>query len=286
MGFNLKMLAERRVDQTLYYNHECHMELRECIHDHMEDFRMIYDKEDFLQLSDHWIAARAKYDALGQPVPAEQNDLLHKVTLGPERLHHDRIALEFTRGGADKDGGGDTLHFHYRNCRIHLTKADFYRMSHVFCEALRSYNQGYGETIRLSDPNVVVRDVAQDKYIPWLQEYSTGTCPKEDPDAYWDLLLEHKEALRPAEAQRPDGGWLLDQPKTRVVPEDLDRKYLYTMYECMKKYGYAKGPFAHDLVRVQAQDGNTGRLEITGSHRAACLAHLGYDEIKVVVTNR
>lgn len=282
MGFNLKMLAECRVAQTLYYNHECHLELRECIHDHVEDLRQVYHKDDFLKLSDHWIRARAKYDELGHPEPAEQDIDLSVVVLGPERLHHDRAALEFTRGG-DVDGG-DTVHFHYRHQRVHLTKIDFYRLARLFSEGIRCFSKEYQETVKLSDPKVVIRQVAKETYLPWLKEYDEGKHPKEDPAAFWDMFLEMKDRIRPEELQRPDGGWLRDEPETRDVPRDFDRRYLFTMLECMRKYGYATGPFAHDLVCVQ-RDHEAGTLELAGSHRAACLVHLGYDEIPVIIAN-
>jgi len=283
MGINLKILAERQVDQTLYYNHESHLELRECIHDHTEDFRMVYDKEDFLKLSDHWIAARKKYDELGQPEPVEQNIDLSSTTLLGTRLHHERAAVEFTQGGADKDGGGDTIHVHYRNCRIHLTKRDFYRLAQLFTESLKCYSAHYHEEIDLESPSTKIRDVAKDKYIPWLEEYKAGKYPSEDPDSYWDLFLQMKDNIRPEEIQRPDGGWLKDSPRNRPAPDELDRRYLCSMYEVMKKYGYASGPLLHDYVRVHKVPG--GQLELSGSHRAACLVSLGYQKIKVVVTN-
>lgn len=284
MGINIRILAEREVDQTLYYNHECHLELRECIHDHIEDFRMVYGKDEFLNLSDHWIRARKVYDEAGQPEPAEQNIDLSYTTLEGERLHHQRAALEFTVGGAPKDGGGDTIHFHYRHGRIHLTKRDFFRLARMFQEGLVSYSKYYQSIVDIKDPSTKLRDVAREVYLPWLAEYDEGKYPKEDPDAFWDMYLEHRNYIRPEEIQRPDGGWLRDRPRTRNVPEEFDRRYLFTVLESIKKYGYAEGPFKYELVRAQPVRGSD-LIEITGSHRAACLVHLGYRNIPVVITN-
>jgi hypothetical protein len=283
MGVNIKVLGERAVDQTLYYGHECNLELRECFHDHVEDFRLVYDKDEFLQMSDHWIKAREEYDKMGQPEAQEQNISLSTTVLDGQRLHHERAALEFTQGGADRDGGGDTIHFHYRHCRIHLTKRDFFRLGALFSEALRCYEKHFSTVVDLRGPDVVLRDVAKDVYIPWLLDYIKEDVPRANPDDYWDLFLKHKDLLRPEEIQRPDGGFLKDQPRTRNVPEEEDKRYLYTMFECIKKYGYGEGPFRYDYIR--AQPTGDGKLELTGSHRAACLWLLGYDEIPVVITN-
>jgi hypothetical protein len=286
MGYNLKVLAERAVDQTLYYEHGCNLELRECIHDHVEDFRMIYTEEEFLKMSDHWIAARKKYEEMGRPeCHPDRMDGLSTLILDGDRLHHDRFAVEFVRGGAEKDGGGDTLHVHYRNQRMHLTKRDFYRMALAMEEARRSYNQDYSEEVRLSDPQVTLRQVASETYVPWLEEYiADESIPRADANDFWDLFLEVKKLTRPEDDQRPDGGWTQDVPRTRTVPEDVNKRYLYTVYECIKKYGYGRGPFKYDYVRAHVNK-DTGLLEITGSHRAAALKVLGYDTITVTVTN-
>ncbi|MBD3260640.1 MAG: hypothetical protein GF334_03015 [Candidatus Altiarchaeales archaeon] len=285
MGKNIKILAEREVDQTLYYDHQCNLELRECIHDHVEDFRMVYTEDEFLDMSDHWIAARKAYEDKGRPrCHDDLADHLSTKVLKGDRLHHNRLAVEFTEGGADKDGGGDTIHVHYRNNRIHLTKRDFYRMCLVFEEARRAYNIDFATKIKLSDPNVIIRDVARNKLIPWLEEYiADESIPREDPDRFWDMFLEQKDLIRPKEIQRPKGGFIGFDKTTRDLPESFNRRYTHTVYECMKKYGYAEGPFKYDYVR--AHRAPNGKLEIAGSHRAAALVVLGYDEVPVTITN-
>lgn len=285
MGTNIKILAEREVDQTLYYDHQCNLELRECVHDHVEDMRMVYTEEEFLDMSDHWIAARKAYEEKGRPRCYDDlADHLSTKVLKGDRLHHNRLAVEFTVGGADKDGGGDTVHVHYRNQRIHLTKRDYYRMALVFEESRRAYNFDFAETIRLSDPAVFIREHAKNTYVPWLEEYVGDTAiPREDPDMFWDMFLEQKHRLRPEDMQRQKGGFIGFDTTTRGVPVEFDKRYLYTIYECVKKYGYAEGPFKYDYVKVHRV--SNGSLEIAGSHRAAVLTALGYDEIKVTVTN-
>jgi hypothetical protein len=288
MGYHLKMLAEEQVDQTLYYDHGCTLELRECIHDHFEDMRPVYTKDEFLAMSDHWIAARKKYDEMGHPEPEEQNCTLHNFQLPGERLHHERTALEFARGGADRDGGGDTFHFHYRHVRTHLSKRDFNTLCDLWRQADKSYAQDFAETVDLKSENVRLGQVATEQYIPDLQAYlKDETIPRANPDDFWDMYLKSKELIRPEEQQRPDGGWLLDgegnEVRTRVVPEDFNKRYLYTIYECINKYGYGEGPFKYDYVHVQRLPDDT--YLVRGSHRVACLVVLGYTSIPAVVIN-
>jgi len=287
VGHHLKLLAEEQINQTLYYDHGFTMELRECIHDHFEDLRPVYTKEEFLQVSEHWIEARKEFDRLGQPDPDETKSItLHHFKMPTERMHHQRIALEFTRGGADKDGGGDTMHFHYRHLRIHLSKRDFNILCDTWKQGDKCYTKYASENINLD--NVELGQVAINSYIPWLQEYlANPEIPREDPDNFWDMYLESKELIHPADEQRPDGGWFQGpdgkEIRTREMPEEFNRKYLYTMYECIKKYGYGKGPFKYEYVHVQRLSDET--YLVRGSHRAACLKTLGYNQIPVVVIN-
>ena len=289
MGHNLKILGEEQVDQTLYYEHSCTLELRECIHDHFEDMRPIYTKEEFLLMSDHWIEARKKYDELGQPNPDDAKSVaLHAFRLPGQRLHHERTALEFTLGGADKDGGGDTIHFHYRHVRTHLSKRDFNILCDLWKQSDKAYAQDFAETIDLTSSRVKLGDVAIKKYIPWLQEYiANEEILRANADDFWDMYLESKKLIRPEEEQRVDGGWLRrtdgTEYRSRGLLEDFDKRYLYTVYECIKRYGYGEGPFKYECVHVQRLPDDTHLVR--GSHRAAALVVLGYREISAVVIN-
>ncbi len=288
MGYHLKLLGEEQVDQTLYYEHSCTLELRECIHDHFEDMRPVYTKKEFLAMSDHWIAARKKYDEMGQPEPQEQSATLHTFRLEGKRLHHERAALEFTRGGADKDGGGDTFHFHYRHVRTHLSKRDFNILCDLWKQSDKAYAQDFAETIDLKSNRVKLGQAATDEYIPQLREYiENEEIPRANADDFWDMYLESKKSIRPEEEQRDDGGWLLDENgnevRSRTVPQEFNKRYLYTIYECIKRYGYGEGPFKYDYVHVQRLPDDT--YLVRGSHRAAALIVLEYAEIPAVVIN-
>lgn len=277
MGYNLKILAEECVPTTLHSRSAC-LELRENFHDHVSDLRPVYTKEEFLAMSDHWIAARKKYDEAGQPDPEEQNITLDQRYLPGECLHKDRIALELTRGGAPE--GDDMVHFHYDNFRIHMTKNNFLQMAQVFKEAMESFNHHYSGVVRLDGPDVYWSPVVEELYLPWLREYTGGA----NPDDFRDMFLESRRLLRPEEEQRFSDGWLKDTEGkpiiTRTLPENFNRQYLYVVYECIRKYGYGEGPFKNDYIRAQRT--NDGRLLLTGSHRVAALLHLGVQDVRVV----
>ena len=277
MGYNLKLLAEETIPTTLHSRSIC-LELRENFHDHVSDLRPVYSKEEFLAMSDHWIAARKKYDEAGQPNLEEQNITLDQRYLPGECLHKDRVALELTRGGAPE--GDDMVHFHYDNFRIHMTKNNFLQMAQVFKEAAECYSQHFSATIRLDAPDIYWSPVVEEIYLPWLQDYQGGVSA----DDFKAMFLESRRLLRPEEEQRFSDGWLKNERgkevKTRTVPEDFNRKYLYTVHESIKKHGYGQGPYANDYIRAQRTD--DGKLLLTGSHRVACVLHQGIEEIPVV----
>jgi len=262
MGHNIKILAEDDVPMTLHSRSLC-LELRENIHDHFSDIRPVWTKKEFLTLSDHWIAARKKYDELGQPEPGEESITLDARVMSGDCLHKDRVALELTKGGSPK--GDDMVHFHYDNLRIHMTQNNFLQVAQIFKEALECVCWG---------------TVIDKEYLPMLQEYEGGT----NPDAFKDLFLESRQLIRPEDEQRHSDGWLKrpdgSEFRSQGVSREFDRKYLYAVLESIKKYGYGKGPYKNDYVRAQRTD--EGKLFLTGSHRIACLLHLGYNEIRVV----
>ena len=281
MGYTLNVLAEERLKGTLNTRSAC-MELREVIHAHFSDLRPVYTKEEFLEMSDHWIAARKTYDDLGQPEPDDAKSImLDHRNLSGECLHRGRIALEMTANENTK--ARESIHFHYDNLRIHLTESDFSIVARAWAQAYKSYSQHYAETVRLSDDNVIIGLMSEAYYIPWLNEHIEEPVPGIDPDEYWELFLKSRRLIRPADEQRYSQGWHPSEPETRSLPEDFNRLYTLTMYECMKKYGYGVGPFAYDYVHAEHKE--NGIIQINSSHRVACLTALGYDEIKIILPN-
>ena len=101
------------------------------------------------------------------------------------------------------------------------------------------------------------------------------------------MYLESKKLIRPEDEQRLEGGWFLDENgkevRSRTPPDDFNKRYLYTIYECIKNYGYGEGPFKYEYVHVQRMPDNT--FLVRGSHRAAALTVLGYTGILAAVIN-
>lgn len=276
MGYNLHVLGEDHVDSIYGYNMEkgrslC-LEIRENFHAHVGDDRPVYTKEEFLLMSDHWAAARKKYDAMGQPEPLEQNDSLSQSYLPGKGLHAGRVAIEMT--GDPNTQERQQVHFHYNNHRIDFSEKDLHTVGRVFGESLKGFAQHYHINVSLKDPGISIPHVAKNLYRTWLEEYEGG----EDPDNFWDLHLKHKELIRPADEQRYSNGWHPDGD--RKIPYDFHRKYLYTVYECLKKYGYGKGPFQYDYMPAWRVD---GIIHISAAHRCAALLKLGYDEVPIVL---
>lgn len=139
MGFNFKILSEESVERSLYDNYPAILELREYIHFHEGNLRALYTKEEFLKVSDMFIAARKTYDEMGQPEPNEQDITLAATHFDGPRLYESRVALEYTKGGAPD--GEHTIHFHYRNFRTHLTKGDFEQLAKLFGRGLETFYQ-------------------------------------------------------------------------------------------------------------------------------------------------
>ncbi len=277
MGHNVIILAEDSIPTTLHSRSLC-LELRETIHDHFSDIRPVWTKEEFLTLSDHWAAARKKYDELGQPEPAETSCTLDARMMSGDCLHRDRVALEVTKGGSPK--GDDMVHFHYDNLRIHMTQSNFLQVAQIFKEALECYMNEFSKVINLNDLDVYWGTVVDKEYLSALEEYEGGA----NPDDFKDLYLKSRRLIRPEDEQRYSDGWLKREDgsefRNQGVPEEFDRKYLYAVLESIKKHGYGEGPYKNDYVRAQRTD--EGKLLLTGSHRIACLLHLGYNEIRVV----
>jgi hypothetical protein len=276
MGEHDRILSERAIEPALYSDWPLTIELRENIHLHYRNWRPVVTKEQFLAITDAYARARVKFDELGQPESLEDGPGLADVKLS-KPLHHNRVALELCTDGS--------IHFHFDDTRLHVDKRTFFRLGLVFKEGLQEYCKHNSTTINLSEAEV--SGTVNDVYLPWLKEYTASTDDRLDPDDLTDMLLEQKRLLRPEDEQRYSDGWSKSpegtEVRTRSLPEEFDKKYLCTLFENIKKYGYGKGPYKYDYIRA-TQNGN-GKIYLTGSHRAACLLHLGYTEIPVAVTN-
>jgi len=275
MGKHARILSERPIEPALYSDWPLTVELRETFHLHYRNWRPVVNKEQFLLIADALTRARQEFDRLGQPDPdASQSLGLADVKLPPP-LHQNRLALEHCVD--------DTIHFHFDDMRLHVDEKTFFRMGLVFREGLQEYCKHNATIIKLSE--AVCPGRALEPYLSWLDEYLASEH-REDPDDFADRLLEMKRCQRPEDEQRYSAGWLKHpdgtEYRTRLVPKEINKRYLCTMYESIKKYGYGQGPYKYDYIRAVRLG---GKIQLTGAHRAACLIKLGYEEIPVVVTN-
>ena len=276
MGDTARLLSEPAIEPALYSDWPLTIELRENIHLHYRNWRPVVNKEQFLAITDAFAWARKAFDELGQPERADQGPGLADVKLPPP-LHQNRAAVELCTDG--------TIHFHFDDMRLHIDKRTFVRLGLIFKESLQEYCKHNSITVKLSE--VDSAGVVQDLYLSWLDEYVSSQDSKEDPDNFPDMFLEHKRLLRPEDEQRYSDGWLKNPDgsefRTRSVPTGFDKKYLFTLFESIKKYGYGTGPYKYDYIRATPDD--TGKIYLTGAHRSACLIKLGYEEIPVIITN-
>lgn len=276
MGHNERILSERAIETALYSDWPLTIELRENIHLHYRNWRPVVTKEQFLAITDAFAQARKKFDELGQPERDAHGPGLADVKL-PSPLHQNRVALELCTDG--------TIHFHFDDMRLHIDKRTFVRLGLVFKESLQEYCKHNSTTVKLSEVDSAI--VVQGLYLPWLDEYTASQDSKEDPDNFPDMFSEHKKLLRPENEQRYSDGWLKHPDgtefRTRSVPMEFDKKYLFTLFESIKKYGYGQGPYKYDYIRATC--GADGKIYLTGAHRSACLIKLGYEEIPVIITN-
>ncbi len=276
MGDIDRLLSERAIEPALYSDWPLTIELRENIHLHCRNWRPVVDKEQFLAITDAFAEARKKFDELGQPERDEHGPGLADVKLSAP-LHQNRAALELCTDG--------TIHFHFDDMRLHIDKRIFVRVGLVFREGLQEYSKHNSTTIRLSEAEVA--GVVHDLYLSWLDEYIASQENKEDPDNFPDMFLENKRLLRPEDEQRYSDGWLKrpdgTEFRSRSVSTEFDKKYLFTLFESIKKYGYGKGPYEYDYIRATRDD--SGKIYLTGAHRSACLMKLGYEDIPVIITN-
>jgi len=285
VGSNEHILSERAIEPALYSDWPLTIELRENFHLHYRNWRPVVNKEQFLKITDAFAEARRKYDELGQPEKDEHGPTLGEVKLSPP-LHQNRLAVELCTDG--------TVHFHFDDMRLHMDQRTFFRMGLVFREALQEFCRTQAKAVKISECEV--GDIVRKVYLPWLEEYIEDMAtpgvhyfPQSQLGDLVYTFLEAKNQLRPEDQQRYSRGWLKRQDgseyRTRPLPEEMDRRLLYAIYESIKEYGYGEGPYQHDYIRAHPFVHDENKLFLTGSHRVACLIALGYDEIKVVETN-
>jgi len=280
MGYNIRMLEEKHAEKGLDENHTSRLELEECIHFHESDLRLVWTTEQFLKLAEVFSAAKKKAEELGSPDSTEHMNMLANVTFDSPIMHEDRIAAEVTRDGS--------IHVHFKNLRIHMTPMDFYEFADGMRNALMSLNNYLMQVIDITAENII-RPSVVDEYLKVLDSHLAGdkVPTAEDVatlryDMKWferhpgcgDRGQVEEESL-----QRKSGN--LPSPWQGPQPQDLSYRYLISLYGSIKKWGYASGPFAQDLM--PAYQYPNGKIYLKGAHRSACLLKLGYSKIRVAL---
>lgn len=280
MGHNICMLAEREFVSKHDVNHTARIELQECIHFHIDLFRFVWASKEFVEIAKMFNEARVKLEAMGTPEATESMNLLGGVVLEGKCLHHNRAAAEITKDG--------TLHTHVKNLRLHTNAMDFYEFADCIGVAKNTLCHELKRSIDITVSNMIVPSVATVEYLPLLSRYDAGEFPIEAAEDVVMLRKKIKWYLRhpmgdettEADIQRPSG--YLPSPFPGTPPVELNNRYLFSLYESIKKWGYASGPFFEDFMPAfQYPD---GRVYLKGAHRTACLLHLGFKEIDVILS--
>lgn len=280
MGINEAMLAES--EGPYYYDSApVRLELEECIHFHSDNLRLIWTVEDFEQIYPLFEKAFNKLKEQGFPKQSECMQLLSGDNLEDISLQHNRWAIELTKGGL--------IHIHIGNLRIHLPQIDFEALANFFKEALVEFYSESHSIVDITDNNIILPAHVQNEYLPLLKEYNQGLYPKIKAADIGRLKAKVKWYIRYAtpESYSFDGiQRSMDKPFSFIygtVPKDLDIEYLFAIYESIKEWGYANGPFYGEYISgLLFEDSNL--IQIMSAHRVAALLALEYKEIPIFLT--
>ncbi len=299
MGENINLLSERIIGNK-GMDAGTRLELHENVHFHYKDSRFVLGGKDFYNIAKMFEDGVKKFVEMGMPESCNDAKLLAETNLrgidgNVDGYHSNRLGCELTSDG--------TIHIHYRDLRIHLKKTDFLIFANVIRQGLLTLNEANCVILPLNNikddinnqkSGVFIPDIAILKYLPLLKKYDEeiveGKIEQVSAEDVIKLNMETKfyERLGDKNIQRPNG--LNDLGLyPGLIPEELDNRYLYSIYESIKKYGYAKGPFLNEYIIAYKLDGvdrtDEGRIYIKDAHRIASLIHLGYKEIMVTLVD-
>ncbi len=280
MGYNIKMLEERNAEKGMDENHTARLEIEECIHFHTDDFRFVFTTQEIIKIAQMFRDGRKILEGMGCPESSEHMVQLGGVFLDNKCMHNDRLAAEVTKDGS--------IHVHLKNLRIHMTPMDFYEFADGMRNALMSLGQHLETEIDITADNIIIPSIVNN-YLSMLKGYDAAVPVVEVPaEKVSELRYKMKWFKRHPQGnavegnlQRPSGN--LPKPFPGVIPEELNTEYLYSMYESIKKWGYASGPFYGDYMPAYKYP--NGKIYLKGAHRTAALLHLGITNIKVLMTD-
>ena len=252
MGVIKHMLGARKIVPYSGYQHYV-MEAAENIHVHWRDTRIQLFPEDFDNFSKYVANAHSKWTEMGKPVQDDRNiNLGDPFKCKAPGFFCDRMTVE------EQEAGG--IHIHWRDTRIHADHGHFIEFATMVQEAHLAFKNIHKEVIKLSE---IEHPAVADTYVEWLQDYIISAPGTIDGDSCAEFCREKNLCLAS------------DSP----ISEDLDRKVLFSIYESIKKYGYARGPFFGDYVVCWLKD--DGKVYMAAAHRWAALKMLEYDEVTV-----
>lgn len=273
MGNIKKVLNETIIGDDGLYDDHARLEIQEAIHFHFRDGRYILKKDNFLSLVKLFEEAYKKYKKLG--MPEHTKDM---VTLSNSPL---TIPLHSNRIGSELDHT-NTIHIHYRDLRLHLTLPDY----RLFAENLHlgniMLNLTKCEYIDMTDKKIRLHPVVNE-HIKKLEKYDNNEYKKEQAESvvYYSMLIK-EYVLYSDPSKKIERGSGLPTSYPGKTPTELDTKYLFSLYESIKKYGYAEGPFFGEYVIIYKENPST--FYVKDSHRIACLLHLGFTNIRALIT--
>lgn len=264
MGHITKILAERETGGGIY-DDTARLEIEESIHFHFRDLRLILNKRDFLTLCSTFREAEKKYQQIGQPETTEKMVSLADAPLTPG-LSHNRVGLEHQID--------QTVHVHYKDLRMHLSTADFLYIASLFAHSAVNLPPSYTKIVSLS--NCSYHEVVN-KHVATLRAYKEGSYPKVSAEEEQHL----REQIIAARSNVGDFsqrtlGFPDEYPGP--VSEYLDNRYLFALYESIRKYGYAGAGYSGQYIVAYQLDQET---YLTGAHRTAVLLSLEYTDILV-----
>jgi hypothetical protein len=204
-----KLLACESIERRSVTPNMIWTDLCENIHLHYRNIRLEFSEKEFAEF-------RAAINMLGRAVEmvstekdyreGDPNFLIQQMYNTPLSAHSDyfpnRVTLE-----VQKD---DTVHFHYRDLRLHFGHDEFVRISEIFSEAIQKFNTKIDFPYK-PDVKTLYREIPLDL----IQPYDEGHKPmdidashREGIDFVKDLIVEGKK-IRPilvnTEGQRLDG---------------------------------------------------------------------------------
>lgn len=275
MGENVNLLSERPIGSKID-DEGTRLELHENVHWHYRNSRFVFEGKNFYNIATMFENAKREFVKLGMPESSiDDPKMLGETSLIGNGYHSNRLGCELQANGA--------IHIHYRDLRLRMKKADFLIFVETLCNASLELNDACQKEVSLEDIDITnnsqsvvqVPDIAINKYLKLLEEYDEGRYERvsaDDVTLYYLKLKQYNRGSASGNIQRPNG--LPSGVYPFLIPEEIDTKYLFAIYESIKKYGYAKGPYDKKYITAYKLDDDKGKMYITGAHRIACLFHM------------